>query len=247
MHGELSPRWEGGPVKVKCGQCGGDLERSKAEIKEHKVHFCSKECDGKWRSENRRGVKIYNWTGGPVKVSCDQCGVEVLKARYKVKAYDHHFCGRACMAMWHSENMGGEKAYQWRGGARAGRERLKTNLKARINARMSTAIGISLKGNKNGQGWENLVGYTAKDLILSLKKTMPKGYTWEDFLSGELEIDHIIPCKVFNFETPDDLDFKKCWDIRNLRLLHKIKNRSKGGKIEKPFQPSLAMAVMSCN
>jgi hypothetical protein len=62
--GELSPRWSGGKVIVKCSQCGVEIFRKKSEIKEHKNHFCSRNCDGKWRSENKRGAAIYNFNGG---------------------------------------------------------------------------------------------------------------------------------------------------------------------------------------
>jgi 5-methylcytosine-specific restriction endonuclease McrA len=231
--GESSPHWQGGAIKVKCSQCGIDIKRTMSETKDHTNHFCSRECDGKWRSENLRGAVIYNWTGG-VKIPCHQCGKEMIRSESRAAAYEHHFCSRVCKG----------KSYQWRGGAAAGRERLKSDLRARVNSRMATSIGLALKGDKHGRKWESLVGYTANDLILHLKKTMPEGYVWTDFLSGDLEIDHIIPCAVFNYETSDDLDFKKCWDIRNLRLLYKIENRSKGKKIDKPFQPSLAMAVI---
>ena len=58
---------------------------------------------------------------------------------------------------------------------------------------MSSAIRKSLKSNKEGRHWEGLVGYTLKDLIRRLKKTVPSGYTWQDFLEGKLHVDHIIP------------------------------------------------------
>ena len=54
------------------------------------------------------------------------------------------------------------------------------------------------------------------------------------------EIDHRIPLAAFNFKTIDDLDFHKAWHIKNLQPLGVRENRSKGAKLEKPFQPSLA-------
>ncbi|MBA7582514.1 hypothetical protein ES708_24444 [subsurface metagenome] len=110
---------------------------------------------------------------------------------------------------------------------------------------MSKAVRDSLKNksflkvSKNGKGWETLVGYTTNDLKKRLRKTMPKGYTWQDFLSGKLHIDHIIPIAVFNFTKVEHIDFKRCWALSNLQLLPGKENMVKGDKMDKPFQPAL--------
>ncbi|MBA7589759.1 hypothetical protein ES708_31848 [subsurface metagenome] len=119
--------------------------------------------------------------------------------------------------------------------------RYKTDLKFNINSRMGGMVWHSLKakGVKAGRKWEILVDYNINDLIKRLKKTMPKGYTWKDFLKGKLEIDHIIPVDVFNFDKTEHTDFKRCWALSNLRLLTKRENRIKSNKLNKPFQPAL--------
>jgi len=119
------------------------------------------------------------------------------------------------------------------------RNRRKTDLKYNFNRRMGAAIKISLKGNKDGCHWESLLGYSLKDLIKRLKKTMPRGYGWNDYLQGKLHIDHIIPKSVFNFTKSEHIDFKRCWALSNLRLLPAKENLIKGSKLTKPFQPAL--------
>ena len=119
------------------------------------------------------------------------------------------------------------------------RDRSKTDLRYNLDRRMKTALRIALKGNKAGRHWEDLVGYTLDDLIKRLKKTMPKGYTWQYFLEGRLHIDHKIPISAFNYTKPEHTDFKKCWALRNLRLLPAKENWRKSNKLQKPFQPSL--------
>jgi len=114
------------------------------------------------------------------------------------------------------------------------RNRCKTDLKYNLNCRMSRAIRLSLKGNKNGRGWEKLVGYTLSKLKKHLQKTLPEGHTWE-----ECHIDHIIPISAFNFTKPEHTDFKRCWALNNLRLLPAKENISKSNKLYKPFQPCL--------
>jgi len=111
----------------------------------------------------------------------------------------------------------------------------KTDIKYIINNRISNAISLSLKGNKNGRHWETLVGYTLNDLIKRLKITISKGYTWQDFLKGKLHIDHIIPIRAFVFKKPEDEEFKQCWSLWNLRLLTRKENLSKHDSITNPI------------
>ena len=117
--------------------------------------------------------------------------------------------------------------------------RNRTDLKFNLNDRMGSTLRKSLKGNKNGWHWEDLVGYTLEDLIKQLKKTMPKGYTWQDLLEGRLHIDHKIPKSAFNYDSPKHSDFERCWALKNLQLLPAEENKVKGNKLTRPFQPAL--------
>ena len=118
-------------------------------------------------------------------------------------------------------------------------KRRKTNLKCNLNNRIANAVWRSLKGNKRGGHWETLVGYTLNDLIKHLQKTMPTGYTWQDYLEGKLHIDHKIPISVFNFTDAKHIDFRRCWTLENLRLLPVEENLIKHNKLDRPFQSSL--------
>ena len=117
----------------------------------------------------------------------------------------------------------------------------KTDLKYSLDHRISESIRRSLKNNKAGRHWEDLVGYNLKDLIKRLEKTMPESYTWQDYLEGKLQIDHIVPISIFNYSKPEHPDFKRCWALENLRLLPARENLIKKAKLEKPFQPALKM------
>ena len=116
-----------------------------------------------------------------------------------------------------------------------------TDIKFNLNHKMGSAIRTALKKNKNGYHWETLVKYTLTDLIKRLNETMPKGYTWKNVLSGELQIDHIIPVSVFNFDKPEHIDFQRCWSLNNLQLLPAKENIIKSNHLEKPFQPALKL------
>ena len=67
------------------------------------------------------------------------------------------------------------------------------------------------------------------------------GMTWETHGKYGWHIDHKIPISAFNFESPKDLDFKKCWALINLQPMWAKENIRKGAKVEKPFQPSLTI------
>ncbi len=114
-------------------------------------------------------------------------------------------------------------------------------LKGKLNRCMATGIGLSLHGNKKGRHWETLVGYTVVDLKKYLTRSIPRGYSWEDYRTGKLNlhIDHIIPIAKHNFKKPEDLDFQRCWALKNLRLLPAKENMSKSSKLTQSFQPSL--------
>jgi len=121
------------------------------------------------------------------------------------------------------------------------RDRRKTDIAFRIHGNISASMRQNLKTDKNGKSWENYIDYTLKDLIKRLKSTLPKGYTWNDYVSGaNLHIDHIIPKSAFNITSIECTDFKKCWALKNLRLLPALENMSKGAKLINSFQPSLA-------
>ena len=121
------------------------------------------------------------------------------------------------------------------------RNRRSGNLKVNLSERTSNAIRRTLKDEKKGRHWEDLVGYKLDDLIKHLQKTLPEGYTWNDVLDGKLHIDHKIPISAFNFTKPEHVDFQRCWELSNLRLLPARENISKSNKLYKPFQPSLAI------
>ena len=121
------------------------------------------------------------------------------------------------------------------------KHRRKNNIKLKLSELISKRMYRSIKkGTKNYRHWEDLVGYTAKELEIRLKKTMPKGYTWQDFLDGKLHVDHIIPVSVFNFNKPEHVDFKKCFALSNLQLLPAKENLRKSSKLYQDFQPSFA-------
>jgi 5-methylcytosine-specific restriction endonuclease McrA len=52
--------------------------------------------------------------------------------------------------------------------------------------------------------------------------------TWDNY--GEWEIDHVTPDSWFEYNSYDDLDFKKSWALDNLQPLWKNDNLHKGNR-----------------
>jgi hypothetical protein len=112
----------------------------------------------------------------------------------------------------------------------------------RLTNKIRTAICNTLKKlgeRKARRSWTSLVGYTIEELVTRLKRTMPPGYTWQDYLDGRLHLDHIVPIAAFNYRSSADYDFKRCWALKNLQLLPALENLKKHTKLTTPFQPSL--------
>jgi len=108
--------------------------------------------------------------------------------------------------------------------------------KNKLNRNISSAIRRSLKSKKPGH-WEEVVGFKYSELIKRIEPLLLEGMSMENY--GAWHIDHIIPVSAHNFQTPEDIDFKKCWSLKNLQPMWAIDNFKKHNKLTKPFQPSL--------
>lgn len=95
--------------------------------------------------------------------------------------------------------------------------KLKSNPLFRFNRNISIAICISLKGNKDGRHWENLVDYSLDTLRNYLQSLFKEGMTWENY--GKWHLDHVEPLCSFNIVSAECEDFKKCWALSNLQPL----------------------------
>lgn len=117
-----------------------------------------------------------------------------------------------------------EKLLQYKG--RWQKHRRKTNPKYRLDENMGRAVWACLKNKKSGQGWESLVGYALKDLIKHLEKQFDGRINWDNY-GNYWAVDHIKPKSLFVYGSPDDLEFKECWSLKNLQPLEKIENIKK--------------------
>lgn len=123
-------------------------------------------------------------------------------------------------------------------------QRYKQDLQFVLSGRIANGIRHSLKniGSKANRKWDTLVDFTPIELKKHLESQFDEKMSWDNY-GSYWHIDHIIPIAAFNFETPEDIDFKRCWNLNNLQPLEKTTNMRKNDRVDIPFQPSLAIAV----
>jgi 5-methylcytosine-specific restriction endonuclease McrA len=138
---------------------------------------------------------------------------------------------------WHLKNPTWGTEYR-----RAYHKKIRSTSRGKLNDNMSSRMYHFLKFRKNNTHWEKFVDYSLDQLIIHLEKQFKEGMDWDNY-GSYWEVDHIIPIAVFNFKSSNNIDFKKCWNLKNLQPLEKKLNRIKKDILSKPFQPSLALSV----
>lgn len=109
------------------------------------------------------------------------------------------------------------------------RQRRKENPKIRIEDNISSAMYHALKGQKEGRKWEELVGYTLEELMQHLEEQFKEEMCWNNY-GSYWHVDHIKPKSSFDYNSPEDPEFKECWALSNLQPLEETVNLKKQDK-----------------
>ncbi len=109
----------------------------------------------------------------------------------------------------------------------------------RISRRIREMVGKA----KNRRSTEEILGYSSEELRKHLESGFTEGMSWSNYGPSGWHIDHIIPVSAFNFSSPDDIDFRRCWALDNLQPLWAGDNIRKSNQLYKPFQPALSFAA----
>jgi len=134
--------------------------------------------------------------------------------------------------------------------------RKKTTFHGQIELRFVRKIRKSVAKRNGPTNWPAVFGYTFEALRKHLEDHFTKGMTWDLFMSGKIEIDHIIPKCSFYYETVYEPEFKACWALSNLQPMWGAENRRKGDRmpdgkngrdigLAKEFAYELRLAQMS--
>lgn len=101
----------------------------------------------------------------------------------------------------------------------------------KLRENVSNAIFKALKkgkSNKAGKSILQYLGYTIQDLKIHLENQFDSKMSWDNH-GIYWHIDHIIPQSCLLYTGMGDDNFKKCWDLENLRPLEAKLNMSDGG------------------
>lgn len=113
------------------------------------------------------------------------------------------------------------------------KNRIKNDPSLKLRGYVSNAIFQGLKytgGSKGGKSILQYLEYTIDDLRIYIESLFEPWMTWEnwgtfnsktwndsDFSTWTWHIDHIIPQAKLPYHSMEDNNFKKCWELSNLR------------------------------
>jgi hypothetical protein len=215
----------------KCSRCGEEKELTHFYASGARCKKCRLEVQKEWNAENgdklsERRKRLY--------IKHREKNLAIKRQYYLDNKEKLDEISRI-YAKEHPEQM----RAAWR---KYGAKR-RTTAKGKLNSSIACRVGFSLgQGVKAGRTWEELLGFTVDQLKKHLEKRFKPGMTWDNY-GSHWSIDHKVPVAVYNFEHPDDIDFRLCWSLKNLQPLEVKLNSRKKDKIEKPFQPALALRV----
>ncbi len=119
------------------------------------------------------------------------------------------------------------------------RERRQNDIEFKLRRDVSNYISKALKksnSSKNKSSIMNYLNYDIKTLKTHIELLFEPWMNWENYgvyKVGEKKwhIDHIIPQSKLPYNSMEHENFKKCWELSNLRPLEAFANISKGNKV----------------
>lgn len=111
-------------------------------------------------------------------------------------------------------------------------EKVLSTADGKLNNLIRQVVKYSLKGNKQGKPWSELLPYTLEELKLHLESKFVEGMSWENHTKYGWHIDHVRPISSFNITSCDCEDFQKCWSLSNLQPMWWRENLQKNNKLK---------------
>lgn len=95
------------------------------------------------------------------------------------------------------------------------------------DSNINASVYRALKYNRKKCRWLKLFNYNIQDLRKHLEKQFDENMSWNNY-GSYWRIDKIIPSSFYR-----NIEIIKCWNLKNLRPMEKIKCLNKRGKILK--------------
>jgi hypothetical protein len=220
----------------RCNKC--HLIKTPIEFIRPKSHRESKICNECNRDHNRANMRTWRERNKEKNTKNRRDWVIKNKEKYQNMCRQWNKDHPNNVQEWRKNNPDNVKAISKRSNEKR-RAVLQNRLSDAIAGRIYSCIK---RGAKQGRHWECLVSFTLSQLKTHLEKRFDDKMSWDNY-GAYWHIDHKIPVAAFNFNVPEDLDFKRCWALNNLQPLESKENQRKSAKIYRPFQPTLAIGL----
>lgn len=196
-----------------------DKRKSSKDGLQPKCKVCKKECDKIWRRANREHVREYNknWNKANAGRSNEH------KKEYHKKWYE---ANKDYKKEYYQVNKERKNEYY--------RHKYATDPEYRAKCILRTELRklFKLSGLKREKRSMELLGVSWAEAYNRLLKTLPEGYTEQNWLDGKLHVDHKIPVSWYErlYGTITEDLIKRINHISNLQLLPVNDNLSKSNK-----------------
>ena len=97
-----------------------------------------------------------------------------------------------------------------------------------LDADLQQHFASNLNRGRFPDGWHERLGYGADEAAEHLRKCMPRGASWAQFVEGRLQVNHITPRSLFDLSREDEV--RACWSLANLQLLPAEASVRRGAK-----------------
>jgi hypothetical protein len=116
------------------------------------------------------------------------------------------------------------------------KQRLDTDLSFKIRKYLGNRIRYAVKGKWKAGRTHEFLGCSIPDFRIYLESKFTPEMSWDNY-GGVWEIDHIMPCAIFDLSKPEHQ--KRCFHFSNLQPLIKLDNRRKRGTVTTNQYPLL--------
>lgn len=165
------------------------------------------------------------------KNKCVSCGKSVnpyskyCKPCFADKLRENPKCGKDNPNYRHGEAINLSGYHKWK---------KKNDIKYSIRCRAADILRKKLKRRMLGKNYIpafSVLPYTVDELKEHIESLFSAGMTWEKFCQGEIHIDHVIPDIYFNYESINDVGFKRSFALDNLQPLWARDNINKSDRL----------------
>jgi len=223
-----------------CKQCS--YKKNKEYIQNNKEEYIQKqkewiiknkekcqESRNKWAIKNKEKIKEKN-----------KRYKQKYKEKIKQQRHDYYVENKKeyiiKVRKWKENNSDKVKASARKG---AEKYRKKNPLKHTISNSISYKLKKRNLTKNNRKTWINILPYSINELKTHLEALFEEDMSWENYgcKNGQWSLDHIIPDSYFNYNSVDDIEFKKCWALDNLQPMWHYQNISKGNRYIGKYKP----------